>query len=176
MIIESDKNHLIELRELWSLSLASLRLLFLSICWYLPVVCVIIRVVVVVIVITVFLLIRIRMMTNLNTSLFSFSVAFFLSSVLRRSLNRDLRFSVSSILELRSLSSLIVVPPVKHKVHLLPETLAEVVEFFSLDPAIVVVAFAEAEVDLGKIDITDVAIVITVDIIVDFGVIIVFES
>ena len=83
---------------------------------------------------------------------------------------------MSSILQLRSSSSLIVVPPVKHKVHLLPETFAEVVKFFSLDPAIVVVAFAEAEVDLGKIDITDVAIVITVDIIVDFGVIIVFES
>ena len=66
--------------------------------------------------------------------------------------------------------------PVKYKIHLLPETLAEVVEFLSLDPAIVVVAFAEAEVDLGKIGITDVAIVITVDIIVDFGVIIVFES
>ena len=76
---------------------------------------------------------------------------------------------MSSILQLRSKSSLIGVPPVKHKVHLLPETLAEVVEFFSLDPAIVVVAFAEAEVDLGKIGITDVAIVITVD----FGVIVI---
>ena len=54
--------------------------------------------------------------------------------------------------------------PVKYKIHLLPETLAEVVEFFSFDAAIVVVTLAEPKVDLGAIGITDVAIVITVDI------------
>ena len=87
--IHSDKNDLIELRELWSFSFASLRLLFLSICWYLPII---------IVIITLIFIFKL----NLNTSLFSFSVAFFLSSVLRRSLNRDLRFSVSSILRSKS--------------------------------------------------------------------------
>ena len=54
--------------------------------------------------------------------------------------------------------------PVKNKVHLFPKTLAEIVQFFSFDSSIVVVALAEPKVDLGAIDITDVAIVITVDI------------
>ena len=64
---------------------------------------------------------------------------------------------------------MIVIPPVKYKIHLLAQTLAEVVKFFSFDSAIVVVALAEPKVDLGGIAINDVTIVIPVDIIINFS-------
>ena len=43
--------------------------------------------------------------------------------------------------------------PVKNKVHLFPKTLAEIVQFFSFDSSIVVVALAEPKVDLGMISV-----------------------
>ena len=43
-----------------------------------------------------------------------------------------------------------ILSPVHHQVHLFSEAFEEIVELLSLPPAKVVVAFAEAKVDLGE--------------------------